>query len=346
YDEWGRMTSKSINGSYSATYAYRYGDKLCSVTSDFPNEGTVTYEYGGDHKRRSRSVSGGAYTWYNWDIGWNVINEENSIGSLAMTYAMDNPNAQVAAILSDVAGTNPSASTYRYYAHDHLGSTRALRAQDKSSLGAYEYTPYGQEYAQSGVAMSALGGSYTGKPWDATAQLYYFPYRYYSPDAARWLTGDPLGMVDGPNVYAYTRCDPIRRVDRYGHQSVPYPTPDGDMHWPDIDLDEEDLEEFLTFLENTLRTAGYIACVASAMSGFVVSELTLGISCMVANMVCFAVDALLGPAAGSACFTSVGGSCAAMQAREIALFRGAMARCRCILEGGTLFGGTLLGGLL
>ncbi|MBN2312000.1 MAG: RHS repeat-associated core domain-containing protein [Candidatus Hydrogenedentes bacterium] len=216
YDEWGRMTSKSISGSYSATYAYRYGDKLYSVTSDFPNEGTVTYEYGGDQKRRSRSVSGGAYTWYNWDIGWNVINEENSIGSLAMTYAMDDPNAEVAAILSDVAGTNPSAGTYRYYAHDHLGSTRALRAENKSSLGAYEYSPYGQQYAQSGVAMSALGGSFTGKPWDATAQLYYFPYRYYSPDAARWLTRDPLGMVDGPNLYAYTNGGPIDRYDPLG----------------------------------------------------------------------------------------------------------------------------------
>ena len=44
YDAWGRMTSKAISGSYSATYAYRYGDKLGSVTSNFPGEGTVTYK--------------------------------------------------------------------------------------------------------------------------------------------------------------------------------------------------------------------------------------------------------------------------------------------------------------
>ena len=44
YDAWGRMTAKS-DGTYSATYAYRYGNKLASVTSDFPSEGNATYQY-------------------------------------------------------------------------------------------------------------------------------------------------------------------------------------------------------------------------------------------------------------------------------------------------------------
>ena len=196
--------------------AYRYGDKLGSVTSDFPSEGTVAYEYGGDQKRRERSVSGGDYTWYNWDIGWNVINEENSNCTLSMTYTMDSPAAQVAGVLADASTTNPATGTYRYYSHDNLGSTRRLRASDKSSLGAYEYTPYGQAYATSGVALGDLGGAFTGKAWDDTSQLYYFPYRYYSPEAARWLTRDPLGMVDGPNVYAYVVSNPINAIDELG----------------------------------------------------------------------------------------------------------------------------------
>lgn len=58
FDGWGRMTSKAIDGSYSAAYAYRYGDKLCSVASDFPDEGNVAYEYGGDGKRHERTSGG------------------------------------------------------------------------------------------------------------------------------------------------------------------------------------------------------------------------------------------------------------------------------------------------
>ena len=214
YDAWGRMTSKS-RGGYSATYVYRYGSKLFAVSSDFPGEGTATYAYGGDGKRRLRTV-GATTTKYNWDMGWNVISEEDGVGTLTMSYVIDQPGAPVASILADVSGTNPASGTYRYYNLDHLGSTRRLRAQDKSDLGQYEYTPYGDVYAESGVTLADLGGAFTGKPWDDTAQLYYFPYRYYSPTAARWLTRDPLGMVDGPNVYAYVGGNVLAHRDLLG----------------------------------------------------------------------------------------------------------------------------------
>jgi RHS repeat-associated protein len=206
YDNWGRIASKYVSGSYSATYAYRYGLKLYSVTSDFPNEGNVTYQYGGDQKRRERTV-GGTTTKYNWDIGWNVINEENSSGILTMTYI---------GRLADVSGSNPANGTYRYYSLDNLSSTRHLRAENKSSLGQYEYTPYGEVYSQSGVSLGSLAGAFTSKRWDDTAQLYYFPYRHYSPSLGRWLVRDPLGMIDGPNTYSYVRGRVVGATDPTG----------------------------------------------------------------------------------------------------------------------------------
>ena len=215
YYAWGRMTSKS-DGTYSATYAYRYDDKLCFVTSDFPDEGNVSYTYGSDGKRRSRTA-GGTTTRYRWDVGWNMLNEEDNLGNLTRTHVMDSPLAQVANVLADVAGTNPATGAYRYYGSDHLGSTRGLYDGGKSALGGYEYTPYGEVYANSGsVALEGLAAAFTGKPWDAAAQMYYFPYRWYSPSSARWLTRDPLGMVDGPNVYGYVRNMPVQLIDPEG----------------------------------------------------------------------------------------------------------------------------------
>ena len=35
----------------------------------------------------------------------------------------------------------------------------------------------------------------------------------YSPPTSRWLTRDPLGMVDGPNLYGYVGDSPIHRLD-------------------------------------------------------------------------------------------------------------------------------------
>src|SRR5690606_11800329 len=75
YDEWGRLEERD-DGTHTATYAYRYGSKLYSATSDFPGEGNVTYETGGDGKRRSR-VAGAEETWYNYTIGFDVVSTEN-----------------------------------------------------------------------------------------------------------------------------------------------------------------------------------------------------------------------------------------------------------------------------
>ena len=57
---------------------------------------------------------------------------------------------------------------------------------------------------------------FTGHDWDNDVRLYYTAFRYYSPDSNRWLTRDPLGMVDGPNVYAYVMGNPVTYVDPDG----------------------------------------------------------------------------------------------------------------------------------
>jgi len=214
HDSWGRMISKD-QGSYDATYEYRYGDKLYSVTSDFPDEGTVTYDYGSDGKRRTRETST-SYSWYNW-AGWNVVNEEGSGNVLERTYIHD-PGKVVGTILAHSQGTNPSTGTWRYYLQDNIGSTRNLTDDSKVEKGRYWYYPYGDIYSQSG---EGIRYKFTGKEWDDDAQMYYFPYRYYSPGIARWISRDPSGMVDGPNLYAYVGANPVNGTDplgRYVHR--------------------------------------------------------------------------------------------------------------------------------
>jgi len=126
-----------------------------------------------------------------------------------------------------------------------LGSIRSVRAEDKSSLASFEYKPYGALHASSGSLdlniEAALGafedeshlalaaeGLPTAQPsaghrWDPDVQQYFAPYRYYSPTTARWLTRDPLGMVDGPNVYGYVGGRPTAMTDSDGLFRVPIP---------------------------------------------------------------------------------------------------------------------------
>jgi len=95
----------------------------------------------------------------------------------------------------------------------NIGSTTQLRNEDNTFAGDYEYTPYGQSWHAGGATTDH---QFTGKYRDTKADLYYFPYRNYSPALARWVTPDPLGMIDGPNLYSYVRNSPTTNWDPTG----------------------------------------------------------------------------------------------------------------------------------
>jgi uncharacterized protein RhaS with RHS repeats len=40
------------------------------------------------------------------------------------------------------------------------------------------------------------------------------------PETGRWITRDPAGFVDGPNLYAYVHGNPMRYYDPYGLWSI------------------------------------------------------------------------------------------------------------------------------
>jgi len=223
YDAWGRTVTKT-QGDHLAAYRYRFGDKMSRIDSNFPDEAAyVVIMYDGLGKRRYKSVSGTPNSttyWWRWGAGWNVVNEYTDVEStwdwdpenLTATYV---PDPAGMGLMAEITGADPSSGAYRYYFEDNLGSVRRVRAHDKSSLAEYEYTPYGDAYSQSGLA---LNRGFTGHKWDSEIAMYWAPYRHYLPAQARWLTRDPLGILDGPNVYGYARQNPVVYFDPTGEQ--------------------------------------------------------------------------------------------------------------------------------
>jgi RHS repeat-associated protein len=108
---------------------------------------------------------------------------------------------------------SPANAAYSYLALDHLSSTRAVYNQAKTATASLEFYPYGETFAATGAHPDAR---FTAKPYDPETGLYYFPYRYYSQSASRWISRDPLGMVDGPNVYGYVKNNPVKFIDFEG----------------------------------------------------------------------------------------------------------------------------------
>ena len=75
-----------------------------------------------------------------------------------------------------------------YACKDNIGSVRRWRLYNKTAL----------------------------HPYDPAALMYRAPYRMHDRDSTRWTIRDPLGMVDGPNMYVHVSDDIIQHNDYSG----------------------------------------------------------------------------------------------------------------------------------
>jgi RHS repeat-associated protein len=99
--------------------------------------------------------------------------------------------------------------------HDHIGNLVCLVSIETGlPVASYRYSAFG--------VLESFFGNVTS-PWlfsskraDAESNFIYFGRRYYSPNEGRWITKDPLGDRDGPNLYAYVQNRPLTLFDLFG----------------------------------------------------------------------------------------------------------------------------------
>ena len=60
---------------------------------------------------------------------------------------------------------------------------------------------------------------YHGRRYDEETGLYYFRNRYYSPSLGRFISFDPMGYIDGMNLYEFVNGNPVNLVDPWGFLS-------------------------------------------------------------------------------------------------------------------------------
>jgi len=111
-----------------------------------------------------------------------------------------------------LAGT-AQAETY-YFHNDHLGTPQALTDKDQNVVWEANYTPFGEaNITKEDVEMNLrLPGQY----FDQETGLHYNYFRSYDPNTGRYLQSDPIGLIAGPNTYAYADQNPIINLDLYG----------------------------------------------------------------------------------------------------------------------------------
>jgi RHS repeat-associated protein len=130
---------------------------------------------------------------------------------------------RIALVETRTHGSEPgvSAQTVRFQFGNHLGSA-TLELDEEAQIVSYEeYTPFGSTSLQAVRSQTETPKRYrfSGQERDEESGLYYVGARYYAPWLARWTHADPLGLVDGVNVYAYARNRPLVITDPTGTHS-------------------------------------------------------------------------------------------------------------------------------
>jgi len=107
--------------------------------------------------------------------------------------------------------------------HDFSGNIVALiDPSTKQIVESYSYSAFGEECIHN-KAHEVLNKSEINNPWrfaekriDEETGLVFFGIRYYDPKMQSWISQDPLGFVDGPNLYAYLHNNPLNYIDSFG----------------------------------------------------------------------------------------------------------------------------------
>jgi RHS repeat-associated protein len=227
YNEHGSMQSMP----HLQNMEWNFAEQLSHITKG-DTEAYYNYDGSGQRTRKVVEKNGivetrlylSGFEIYRKKNGNNLVLERETLHIMDDTKRI----ALVETLTADngVQIANPTL-VQRYQLSNNIVESATLELDETASIISYEeYYPYGDTSYQAGKNENEVSQKryrYTGKEKDEESGLYYMLARYYSGWLGRWTAVDPAGLVDGVNLYAYCRGNPVIFLDRDGRQASSEP---------------------------------------------------------------------------------------------------------------------------
>ena len=153
--------------------------------------------------------------------GWNLIRErvefDGAVSTNQYVWGLDlSGTLQGAGGVGGLLAMLSPDSGLLTPAYDANGNITDLVDTNGAVVAHYEYDGFGNAIARSGAQADANPFRFSSKYWDGETGLYYYGYRFYSPDMGRWICRDPVGEEGGLNLCSFALNGPLDRFDPLG----------------------------------------------------------------------------------------------------------------------------------
>ena len=231
YDAHGDM----VRMPHLSRMQWDFSDRLVATSQQVVNDGTAettyyVYDSAGQRTRKITEGRNGNKTKERLYVGgFEIFREFDGSNQLKLERQTLNVMDDTRRIVlvdtrtdQNAPPENRNRPVWTYELGDHLGSSCVQLSPDGAVISYEAYAPYGSTVFQAFDHEASLKRyRFSSRERDEESGFNYHGARYYAPWLGRWTGCDPAGLVDGTNLFAFGRCNPIRFADPGGMECDP-----------------------------------------------------------------------------------------------------------------------------